>query len=92
MITVRHAEDCAERVSGYRFGNDHNGQMARNALRWTAGAGVVSACGVAVRSLGYHRRRRGLGWHWGHKCDERFMNGSRRIGVPHLLQGSPARP
>ena len=77
MITVRHAEDCAERVSGSRFDNDHNGQMARNAFRSAAG---------------YHRPRRGLGWHWGQKCDERFMNGSRRSGVPHLRQGSPARP
>jgi len=32
------------------------------------------------------------GWQLGQLNDERFMNESRRIGVPHLLQGCPARP
>ena len=35
---------------------------------------------------------RGRGWQCGQKYDERFMNDSRRIGVPHLGHGSPAWP
>lgn len=36
--------------------------------------------------------RRGRGWHRGQLYDDRFMNGSRRIGAPHRWQGSPSRP
>ncbi len=31
-------------------------------------------------------------WHLGQRCDERFMKGSRTIGVPHRGHGRPARP
>ena len=37
-------------------------------------------------------RRRGTGWHFGQKYDERFMKATRRIGVPHRSHGSPSRP
>jgi hypothetical protein len=38
------------------------------------------------------RRRRGAGWQTGQKYDERFMNATRRMGVPHRSHGSPSRP
>ncbi len=31
----------------------------------------------------------GLGWQRGHECDDRFMNDSRRIAVPHRGHGRP---
>jgi hypothetical protein len=36
--------------------------------------------------------RRGLGWQCGHEKEDRFMNASRRIGVPQRRHGSPSRP
>lgn len=48
--------------------------------------------GVCVRTTGTVRRRRGTGWQRGQKKDERFMNATRRIGVPQRSQGSSARP
>ena len=38
------------------------------------------------------RLGRGRGWQRGQLNDERFMNCSRRIGVPHRRHGSPSRP
>jgi hypothetical protein len=35
---------------------------------------------------------RGRRWQRGQKNDERFMNGTRAIGVPQRSQGSPTRP
>ena len=40
----------------------------------------------------HQRARRGRGWQRGQVYDERFMNASRRIGVPHRGQGSPSCP
>ena len=37
-------------------------------------------------------RARGTGWQRGQKYDERFMNSTRRIGVPQRSHGSPSRP
>jgi hypothetical protein len=34
----------------------------------------------------------GRGWHRGQEYDERFMNASRRMRVPHREQGLPSRP
>jgi hypothetical protein len=34
----------------------------------------------------------GRGWQRGHEKDDRFMNGSRRIAVPHRPHGSPSWP
>lgn len=48
--------------------------------------------GVCVRTTGTVRRRRGAGWQRGQKNDERFMNATRLMGVPHRSQGSSARP
>jgi hypothetical protein len=31
-------------------------------------------------------------WQRGQKYDDRFMKATRRIGVPHRVHGSPARP
>jgi hypothetical protein len=36
--------------------------------------------------------RRGRRWHTGQRWLERFMNGSRTIGVPQRGQGRPALP
>ncbi len=38
----------------------------------------------------YQRARRGRGWQVGHVYDDRFMNASRRIGVPQRGQGRPS--
>ena len=38
------------------------------------------------------RRALGRGWHCGQLKLERFMNGSRRMGVPHRGQGRSACP
>src|SRR6516164_7463397 len=35
---------------------------------------------------------RGRGWQTGQLYADRFMNGSRRTGVPHRGHGSPSRP
>lgn len=40
----------------------------------------------------HQRPFRGRGWQRGQLNDERFMNGSRRIGVPQRGQGSSCRP
>ncbi len=42
--------------------------------------------------LAQRRAARGRGWQCGQLADERFMNVSRRIGVPHREHGSPCRP
>jgi hypothetical protein len=47
----------------------------------------------ATGALGWGmRRRRGAGWHFGQKYDERFMNATRRRGVPHRSHGSSSLP
>ncbi len=45
-----------------------------------------------ISGVGHQRARRGRGWQRGQVYDERFMNGSRRIGVPQRAQGSDSRP
>jgi hypothetical protein len=59
------------------------------------GPTVAPALPVALRlgkSTAYQCALRGRGWQRGQLYDERFMNESRWIGVPHLLHGCPARP
>lgn len=41
---------------------------------------------------GYQRPLRGRGWQTGQEYEDRFMNASRRIGVPQRSQGSPSWP
>jgi hypothetical protein len=38
------------------------------------------------------RLRRGAGWQRGQKNDDRLVNATRRIAVPHRSHGSPSRP
>ena len=56
----------------------------------------VSSAMAAMERAGHVVRNRAVGrqsgWHRGHRYDDRFMNASRTIGVPHRGQGCPARP
>jgi hypothetical protein len=55
----------------------------------------------AVTSISTHTTRRTRAkfqdyftqrfWHFGQKCDERCATSRRRMGVPHVTQGSPVR-
>ena len=47
---------------------------------------------VPFIEVGHQRPCRGLGWHFGQLNDDRFMNFSRRTGVPHRGQGLPCMP
>lgn len=58
------------------FGSVHHGPMIEH-LFDTGQAGYA---------------RRGAFWHEGQKNELRFMNATRRIGVPQRSHGSPARP
>lgn len=46
----------------------------------------------AAGQRGAGRTARGLRWHRGQKKEDRFMNATRRIGVPQRPQGRPSRP
>ena len=64
-----------------------DGSAVLGAGRPGLGADQRAGIGTAVG-----RRRRGTGWQTGQKNDERFMNATRRIGVPQREQGSASRP
>ena len=64
---------------GYPFALRAHGRHRRGAL------GAVPAQRLAVGAR--YRRPRGRGWQRGQENEPRFMNGSRRIGVPQRGQG-----
>ena len=70
--------------------------LARAVLARAVLARVGSVWAVRGRTrriaAGHQRPLLGRGWHLGQLYDDRFMNFSRRTGVPHRGHGSPTRP
>ena len=65
---------------------------AARRLMGRRGAGFGLATDASPPRLSADGCARGRGWQRGQLKEERFMNCSRRIGVPQRWQGSPSRP
>jgi hypothetical protein len=83
-VHPRRQSDIGRFLSGHGEGRFTSGLAALLGLR-CSGAAPLSA-------HGHQRPLRGRGWQRGQLNDERFMNWSRRIGVPQRGQGSCCRP
>ena len=71
--------------------SNSDGDVAPNMLGTDGSTGATGSPPRRM-STAYQCALRGRGWQRGQLNDDRFMNESRRIGVPHRLHGCPSRP
>src|SRR5271167_3397881 len=82
---------CALSYQGYFSIQTQTGNLAPTC--WGPMAAPVLPVALRRRmSTTYQCALRGRGWQRGQLNDDRFMNESRRMGVPHRLHGCPSRP